>query len=369
MLSTIKTALFGKPPTVPKVKAPLAVADDVALSPWLDKIGRMKFEGRYQKLVREARDISRAGQPMVLGPWLSEVGFEVLYWIPMLRFLAKQGGWRPENFWTLTRGGASVWYAGLADHGIEIFDLVSPSDFKSMNERRWQLANGGQKQKHISEIDRSILDLAHEKTGRELKLFHPKEMYQNAKYFWNGTLGLKWLEEITDYAPFKALPRPEGISLPADYYCVKFYFNASFPETAENKTFCAGLIRRLSKEKPVVLLTTALDVDDHRELDAEGEHDTIRVNVSGDPSNNLAVQTAILANSAGFFGTYGGFSYLPMFYNVPSTAFVSDVSLTMPLHHTAALHASTQLRFKHGYTRSYFRLEEVSAQDPAWSFR
>ena len=369
MLSSIKTAIFGKAPPAPKIKKPLAVENDVALSPWLDKIGRMKFEGRYQKLVREARAIGQSNQPMLLGPWLSEVGFEVLYWIPMLRFLAKQGSWRPENFWTLTRGGAAVWYNGLANHGIEIFELVSPSEFKAMNERRWQLANGGQKQKHVSEIDQAILNLAREKIGHETTLFHPKEMYQNAKYFWNGTLGLKWLEEITDYSPFESLAKPPGLSLPDDYFCVKFYFNASFPETAENKAFCADLIRQLAKKKPVVLLTTALDVDDHRELDAECQHDTIRVDVSGDPANNLAVQTAILSNSAGFYGTYGGFSYLPMFYNVPSTAFVSDVSLTMPLHHAAALHASTRLRFEHGYARSIFRLEEVSAHNPLWSLR
>ena len=28
--------------------------------------------------------------PILVGPWLSEVGFELLYWIPLLRWIKEQ---------------------------------------------------------------------------------------------------------------------------------------------------------------------------------------------------------------------------------------------------------------------------------------
>src|SRR5262245_54769655 len=42
--------------------------------------------------------------PIVAGPWLGEVGFEILYWIPFLRWLVDQGV-PAERITAISRGG------------------------------------------------------------------------------------------------------------------------------------------------------------------------------------------------------------------------------------------------------------------------
>jgi hypothetical protein len=42
------------------------------------------------------------------------------------------------------------------------------------------------------------------------------------------------------------------------------------------------------------------------------------------PRDNLALQTAIVANAAALVGTYGGFSYLAPFLGVRAVAYYSD---------------------------------------------
>src|SRR5688572_20462677 len=41
------------------------------------------FQGEWQ-VERELAALARGRGPIIAGPWLSEVGFEVLYWIPFL---------------------------------------------------------------------------------------------------------------------------------------------------------------------------------------------------------------------------------------------------------------------------------------------
>src|SRR5262249_22844206 len=39
-----------------------------------------------ERLAREIAAVASGRGPIIVGPWLSEVGFEVLYWIPFLRW-------------------------------------------------------------------------------------------------------------------------------------------------------------------------------------------------------------------------------------------------------------------------------------------
>ncbi len=58
--------------------------------------------------------------PLILGPWLSELGFEVLYWIPYLRHLLHH---HPrDRLYVITRGGAGNLYGLPDDH---VWDLTS----------------------------------------------------------------------------------------------------------------------------------------------------------------------------------------------------------------------------------------------------
>ena len=258
----------------------------------------------------------------------------------------------------ITRGGAALWYEGLAARSCDIFDLMSGDEYRRDNETRWKTAHGSQKQQRMSEVDERVLGLA----ARQLAVgthatLHPKTMYKTLNLYWTGVLGLQWYESFTRFAPMRAPVTDIRRQLPDDYYVVKFYFRPSFPDTAENRGFVAAWLRTLSRIKPVVVLTTGVQLDDHVECDAAvNDARVITLNLSDRAATNLAVQSEVIAGSSGFFGTYGGLCYLPMYYNVPAWGFVSDEDQVLPLHQTAALHASSVLRREYGYSRARLRV-------------
>ena len=55
------------------------------------------------------------------GPWLSEVGYEALYWVPFVRWFAELRH-RSERIVALSRGGVAAWYGGIASRYVEQFD-------------------------------------------------------------------------------------------------------------------------------------------------------------------------------------------------------------------------------------------------------
>ena len=59
-----------------------------------------------------------------LGPWLSETGFELLYWIPFLAWAKAYGNFDPDQLIVVSRGGAAPWYRHITPHYEEIFSLL-----------------------------------------------------------------------------------------------------------------------------------------------------------------------------------------------------------------------------------------------------
>jgi hypothetical protein len=92
--------------------------------------------------------------PIVLGPWLAEVGYEVLYWIPFLRWFADAYHVAPQRLVVISRGGMEAAYAGIAASYVDIFDLLSPAELAEKYAAR-QAADegGGQKQSGVSRLD------------------------------------------------------------------------------------------------------------------------------------------------------------------------------------------------------------------------
>src|SRR5207248_7465274 len=67
------------------------------------------------------RDVARVvsgSDPIVVGPWLSEVGYEVLYWIPFVRWVQSQFHIPPERLVVVTRGGAASWYEDITTNAV-----------------------------------------------------------------------------------------------------------------------------------------------------------------------------------------------------------------------------------------------------------
>src|SRR5688572_32368785 len=106
------------------------------------------------RVEREIAAVARGRGPIIAGPWLSEVGFEVLYWIPFLRWFEDRYRVDRERVIAVSRGGVADWYRGVAARYVEIFDHVDPATFARRNAgRRAENESGGQKQTRRSPFD------------------------------------------------------------------------------------------------------------------------------------------------------------------------------------------------------------------------
>jgi len=271
--------------------------------------------------------------PIVVGPWLSEVGFEVLYWIPFLAWAVEEFELPPERLIVVSRGGAHVWYRDIAAHHEDIFDMMTVKQFRKRNEARW--ADGGnQKQMAPAAFDDYIVKLVQERRGLDsVNMLHPSTMYRLLRYYWYEKGAISLLNKHTVYRPLPAV-EIEDVSraLPSEYVAVRFYFRPSFPDTPENRALVAGVIRGLAQRTPVVLLNTGLSLDDHEDFHPETGMGVHSIEHLMTPSRNLAVQSAVIAGARAFVGTYGGLSYLGPFYGVPAIALFSNEAELVATH-------------------------------------
>ena len=115
-------------------------------------------------LTRELERLRKTSGPILVGPWISEVGFEVLYWAPFLNWAIKASGLDSRRLIVISRGGARPWYQHLAAEYIDVFDLFTLDDYRTGNEERWS-ERGHQKQFEVTSMEREILDRARKKLG------------------------------------------------------------------------------------------------------------------------------------------------------------------------------------------------------------
>lgn len=281
------------------------------------------------RLRHELAKLARGSNPIIVGPWFGEVGFELLYWIPFLAWFTDRFEVGPERLVAISRGGVNAWYRHLALRYCDVFDYLSPSDFaRAQEDRTAEL--GEQKQTRPTAFERALLD----KIRRDLSLgdaevLHPSAMYRTFRQYWWGHASAAWVHRHTRYQ--RLLTSPAWRDRQASYIAVKFYFNECFPATAANRAFVADTLSRLAREDRVISLSTGLQLDDHRACDAELAR-VDRLSGTVEPRNNLDAQTAIVAHARSFIGTYGGFSYLAPFYGVPSTGVYSREDGFSPRH-------------------------------------
>ena len=262
-------------------------------------------------------------QKIIIGPWLSEVGFEVLYWIPFLNWVKTYRQFDPDRFVVISRGGVAPWYRGITHNYIDLFDFYTPEQFRAKNEQRLQTTK--HKQTVMTEFDREILKTVYQHLGsREVDTLHPMYMYRLFYPFWKSQMSLSLVEE---FASFERLPPIDASdiagALPRDYVAMRFYFNESFPDSEENRTFIVNLLRTITQTHDVVLLNPDLHIDDHWDL-APGQNPRVHtVDHLMTPRNNLEIQTKVISRARAFIGTYGGLSYLAPMYGVTALAFYS----------------------------------------------
>jgi hypothetical protein len=288
------------------------------------------------------RKIAAGTKPIVVGPWLSEVGFEVLYWVPLLRHVVEKYKIDPSRITVVSRGGCRNWYWGIARNYTDIFDILTPDEFKVLNEERWKENAGLQKHLSVGTFDRKLLSRLG--FADDIALLHPELMYGLFNDYWSGSAGF---ERYSSNIRFTRLKRPEHAileSLPERYVAAKFYSRPSLPKDDQSVAFVAELVSRLAERTPVVLLHTGITADDHSEFPVPA-HPNVRLLTGHLQANdNLAVQSAVISRAERVYCTYGGFAYLPLMYGVPAVGFYTVDKHFSKIHGRAAYYMASQMR-------------------------
>ncbi len=272
--------------------------------------------------------LGRSGRPVVVGPWLSETGFELLYWIPFLAWAKAYGNFDPDRLVVVSRGGAAAWYTGISPHYEDVFSFFTPDEFRVRNEQRIVEQQGRLKHLEVTSFDRDIIAKVTAKRGlRNAELLHPSAMYRLFEPFWFQREPITLVEAFTSFSPVPPVDLgPLRGQLPPRYVAAKFYFNSALPDTPENRAFVAEYLRDLTRTVDVVLLNTGHRFDDHADMPAEARERLHVVDHLMTPDTNLDVQTRIIQGAQAFVGTYGGFSYLAPLCGVDTLAFYSHVT-------------------------------------------
>ncbi len=290
----------------------------VAFSDRLLRAANVRSEQEFlqERALRRLRSLDRSAKTIIVGPWTGEVGFELLYWIPFVRWAVSKLSVDPARLTIVSRGGTASWYGLPGARYVDVLDLRTADELKAhMAEAK--------KQRTMRAFDRRIIrEIAASADGRA-GLLHPALMYALYMPFWKQVTSARWADQYS--SPARITAPSLALGLPKDYVAVRFYFSDCFPETAENRALVQSVIAGLARDRDVVLLGSGVQVDDHADFiprDVLPRVHTIEQHTR--PETNLAVQTAAIAGASAFVGTYGGFSYLAPLCGVDSVAFYSE---------------------------------------------
>jgi hypothetical protein len=288
---------------------------------------------RHHAEMREQRQWSRAGwaveqeidavvnsaETIVAGPWLSEVGFEALYWVPFLRWVKAAFRVEPSRVVAVSRGGVASWYRGIADRYVEIWDHIDPAEFARRTGER-----GATKQLEVSAFDRDLVHVVARVAGTRVAMLHPSLMYRLFSLFWSGQRAQNFLDGHTRY---EAIPPPQVLdaaALPREYVAVKFYAARSLPDTPDVRRTLAWFVDSLAERTHVVLLDTGLVLDEHTDYAFGPSGRVISARSWMAPNNNLAVQTQLIAGAQAYVGTCGSVAWLAPMLGVNTSAVYMD---------------------------------------------
>jgi hypothetical protein len=268
-------------------------------------------------VVKRLERIAASGRPIIAGPWTGEVGYEILYWAPFIRWFVRQYQVDPDRIRVVSRGGPQSWYQGAGDHYVDALSYFSPDEFRERAAvRAWM------KQDRVTMLDREILRRSRASLGTgPFSMLHPSLMFRSFKGFWGGRLSINELLQTSAHVRLTPPQNPAG--LPSRYIAVRFYFRTSFPDTPENRQVVTQALAALTDVSDVVILNPGFRIDDHHDHVAERGGRIHTIDHLLTPERNLEVQTAVIGNADGFVGSYGGFSYLAPLLGVNSLAFFS----------------------------------------------
>jgi hypothetical protein len=290
-----------------------------------------EFRHQVVEVERDITEIAAGTDPIIVGPWLAEVGYEVFYWIPFLRWLVDAHGIPRERLIAVSRGGMEALYAPLAGRYVDIFDLMTPEDFAARNARRQtEGEGGGRKQTETSDLEVSLIGRAVRHCAvRKAGVLSPALLFGMFRNVWHGNLPVDVFTTHTRYVT-RPLDVPPVPGMPDDYIAVKLYAGPALTTSDSTRAAARALVEQAARIAPVVLLETDLNLDEHRDFDLRGIANVTSAGALMQPRTNLGVQLSLIARSRFFLGTCGGLAWVSPFLGIPTVAVYDTDAMLAP---------------------------------------
>ncbi|HVZ77292.1 MAG TPA: hypothetical protein VG818_04865, partial [Gemmatimonadaceae bacterium] len=149
------------------------------------------------------------------------------------------------------------------------------------------------------------------------------------RHVWHGLLPHDDLWTRTRYAAVTPTqPLPDG--LPAEFSVAKFYSGTALPSEPWIRERLRAMVAREAAARPVIVLDAGVAVDEHADYAFSDVPNVISARAWMTPSNNLAVQSALIARAHRFLSTCGGLAWLSPFLGTPVVAAYADDRLLGP---------------------------------------
>lgn len=281
---------------------------------------RGEREAIRERVMRRLQRLARRDGPIIVGPWTGEVGFELLYWAPFVRFVVRKYRIQPERLTIVSRGGTAAWYGIDGANYVDALSLVRPDEYRT------RTADDKKKQRAMRSFDRELVRRVRARLGQAgVSLLHPALMYSVFMPYWKQQEAVSTVIETVDFRKVTA-PVVAGLAqrLPRDYVAVRLYFSDCFPDTPANRQLASGIVASLAAQGPVVVLGSGVRLDDHDDWTPAVSREVVTLDDLMRPETNLEVQTAAIAGARALVSTYGGFSYLGPLCGVPTIALFSE---------------------------------------------
>jgi len=289
------------------------------------------FRREVVEVEREIASMAAGGGPIIVGPWLAEVGYEVLYWIPFLRWLVDAHGISRDRVIAVSRGGLEAMYDELAGRYVDIFDLMTPQELGAANaQRQAQSEGGGRKQTGASVLE---ADLVARVKGHlsvtDAAVCQPAFLFRMFRHVWHGNLPVDVFTTHTRYVT-KALEAEPVRGIPDDFIAVKLYAGPALTAAESTRAATRALVEQAARVAPVVLLETELGIDEHRDFDLHGLPNVTSAAALMQPRTNLGVQLSLIARSRFFLGTCGGLAWVAPFLGTQTVAVYDTDAMLAP---------------------------------------
>jgi hypothetical protein len=289
-----------------------------------------------------ARYLSLSNRPILIGPWRSEVGFEILYWIPFLHKFMQDYKIQPDRLIAVGRGGSAAWYgfAGSADLYEHVPVEVS---------RTWSIQasqqTGSMKPHREEPWERHVCGLTAHALG--LARYHrlsPSWMYSLLRPYWEGRTSQRWITERT-LQPVKMLapkltPALQS-KLPKEFIAMRWYARPTWPYQEKLNLWTREFTEKIAQKMPVVMIDS-FHADDHADIHTGKIENVFRLSDLTEMTalDNLAIQSSVIAKAKAYVGTYGGMSQAAMRWGVPTLALYAEFGQTAPEHLSLTQHLS-----------------------------